>query len=118
MYLSAQAKLVDGWEVKLLDCIAERLDVRTRRCSQARAFDPDVVLSIMAIEYFDNDVEFLSRLRRELPDALVGSFGHLPSNYSEETLEATGTDFVLVGRAGPFVPGAAGAARRWRRGRR
>ena len=97
MYLSAQAKLVDGCEVQLLDCIAEKLGPE-EALARARAFGPDVILSIMAIEFFDNDVEFLGALRRELPrEALVGCFGHLPSNYSEETLKAAGADYVLVG---------------------
>ena len=96
MYLSAQAKLVDGCQVRLLDCIAERLTPEAA-LGIAREYDPDVVLSIMAIEYFDNDVEFLGRLKKALPNALVGSFGHLPSNYGRETLGATGSDFVLVG---------------------
>ncbi|MDO8736739.1 MAG: radical SAM protein [Thermoleophilia bacterium] len=96
MYLSSQARLVDGCEVKLMDCIAERTSP-DETVRQALEYGPDIVVSIMAIEYFDNDVEFLGRLRRELPDALIGSFGHLPSNYSEETMTATGTDFVLVG---------------------
>ncbi len=96
MYLSAQAKLVDGCEVRLLDCIAERLSVEEALRSVS-AFDPDIILSIMAIEYFDNDVDFLARLRHQQPEALVGCFGHLPSNYGEETMKATGADFVLAG---------------------
>lgn len=96
MYLSAQAKLVDGCEVKLLDCIASKLTSEAA-LEQAAAYGPDVVLSIMAIEFFDNDVEFLGRLRQELSAALVGCFGHLPSNHGEETLRATGADFVLSG---------------------
>jgi radical SAM superfamily enzyme YgiQ (UPF0313 family) len=96
MYLSAQAKLVEGCEVKLLDCIAEQL-TPAEALERARVFGPDVVLAIMAIEYFDNDIEFLRRLRQELPGVLIGSFGHLPSNFGQETLAASGTDFVLVG---------------------
>ncbi|MCL4472661.1 MAG: radical SAM protein [Actinobacteria bacterium] len=96
MYLSAQAKLVDGCEVLLLDCIAEKLSPGDA-LARAKAFDPEVVLSIMAIEFFDNDIEFLGQLRQALPQALVGCFGHLPSNYAEETMTATGIDYVLVG---------------------
>ncbi|MBI5871098.1 MAG: radical SAM protein [Actinobacteria bacterium] len=96
MYLSAQAKLVDGCEVKLMDCIASKLTPEAA-LEQAAACRPDVVLSIMAIEYFDNDIEFLGRLRRQMSEALVGCFGHLPSNHGEETLRATGADFVLAG---------------------
>jgi len=96
MFLSAQARQVDGCEPRLLDCIAERLDPEAA-IRQAQAFAPDIVVSIMAIEYFDNDVEFLKRLRAELPEVLIGVFGHLPSHYQRETLAATGADFVLVG---------------------
>jgi hypothetical protein len=96
MYLSAQAKLVNGCQVRLLDCIGEHLTSEAA-LSIARAYDPDVVLSIMAIEYFDNDVAFLKRLKEELSGALVGCFGHLPGNFQRETLEATGADFVLAG---------------------
>lgn len=96
MYLSAQAKLVDGCEVRLLDCIAERLDFEAALAA-ARSFQPDVILSIMAIEYFDNDVAFLKQLKAELPGTMTGSFGHLPGNYQRQTLEATGTEFVLAG---------------------
>lgn len=96
MYLSAQAKQVDGCEVRLIDCIAERLDPEAALAA-ARSFAPDVVLSIMAIEYFDNDVHFLKRLKAELPGALVGVFGHLPSNFQRQTIEATGADYALAG---------------------
>lgn len=96
MYLSAQAKMLDGCQVRLLDCIAEGLTAN-EALSRAREFDPDVAVAIMAIEFFDNDVGFLSALRRELDTAAIGMFGHLPSHFSQECLEATGADFVLVG---------------------
>ncbi|MHB8168655.1 MAG: B12-binding domain-containing radical SAM protein [Thermoleophilia bacterium] len=96
MYLAAQARQVEGVEVRLSDCIAERL-TPAAALSLARAWQPDVVLAIAAIEYFDSDVEFLAGLKRELPAALVGCFGHLPSNFQRETLEATGADFLLAG---------------------
>ncbi len=96
MYLAAQARQVDGVEVRLIDCIAERLAPEAA-LSLARAWQPDLVLAIAAIEYFDSDVDFVSRLKAELPAARVGCFGHLPSNYQRETLEATGADFLLAG---------------------
>jgi len=96
MYLSAGAKLVTGTEVILMDCIAENLSPDATLAA-AREFKPDIVLAIMAIEYFDNDVAFLKHLKMELPMALVGCFGHLPGNYQRETLEATGADFILAG---------------------
>lgn len=96
MTLSAQAKLVDGCQTLLLDCIAEGLEPEDA-LKRVREYDPDVVVAIMAIEYFDNDIGFLGRLKRERPQALVGSFGHLPSSFPSETLEETGSDFVLMG---------------------
>jgi len=96
MYLSAQARQLEGWQVRLLDAVADRAgeeDVITA----ARAFAPDVVVAIMAIEFFDSDAGFMSRLKKELPAASVGVFGHLPSHFSRECLEATGCDFALVG---------------------
>ncbi|MHB1389971.1 MAG: B12-binding domain-containing radical SAM protein [Thermoleophilia bacterium] len=96
MYLSAQAKLVPGCEVMLLDCVAEGLSSQDA-ISRAIKFKPDLVVAIMAIEFFDNDVLFLTRLKRELPLALVGCFGHLPSNFSRDTLDATKCDFILMG---------------------
>lgn len=123
MYLSAQAKAVGG-EVLLLDAIAENLNADTAM-ARARSFRPDIVVAIMAIEYFDNDISFLGDLKRELPGALVGSFGFLPSHFTSETLVASGTDFVLMGEpdlamrnlvqgviAGEERPKAAGVA--WR----
>jgi len=96
MYLSAQVKLVDGGEVRLVDCIAERLDEQAA-LSMIRTFDPDVILAIMSIEYFDNDVGFVRRMKEGSQRALVGCFGHLPSNFQQETLEAAATDFLLAG---------------------
>ncbi|MHB0866587.1 MAG: B12-binding domain-containing radical SAM protein [Thermoleophilia bacterium] len=96
MYLSAQAKQVPGCEVMLLDCVAEGLLSRDA-ISRVLDFRPDVVVAIMAIEYFDNDVLFLTGIKRALPLALVGCFGHLPSNFSRETLDATKSDFILMG---------------------
>ncbi len=96
MYLSAQAGQEEGRRVRLMDCIAEGLST-AEALKRARAYDPDVVVAIMAIEFFDSDVEFMSSLKRMLPEAWVGTFGHLPSSFSEQCLRATGTDFVLVG---------------------
>lgn len=96
MALSAQAKLVDGCQTLLLDCIAEGLEPGAA-LKRAREYNPDVIVAIMAIEYFDNDIGFLRSLKQELPQALTGCFGHLPSGFSRETLAATGADFVLVG---------------------
>ncbi|MHB0915266.1 MAG: B12-binding domain-containing radical SAM protein [Thermoleophilia bacterium] len=95
MYLSAQAKAAGG-ETLLLDAIAEGLTAE-EGLARALSFKPDIVVAIMAIEYFDNDVGFMGRLKQVLPDALVGTFGYLPSSYTAETLDATGNDFVLVG---------------------
>lgn len=95
MYLSAQGKAAGG-EVMLLDAIAEGLS-HDEALERARGFRPDVAVAIMAIEYFDNDVGFLARLKQLLPDTLTGAFGYLPSNFTEETLQASAADFVLVG---------------------
>ncbi|GBE57874.1 coproporphyrinogen III oxidase [bacterium BMS3Abin01] len=96
MYLSAQARAEGGCQVRLMDCIAEALSAE-EALEQAGRYDPDMVVAIMAIEFFDNDVEFMARLKKELPGAMVGTFGHLPSSFSHECLRATETDFVLVG---------------------
>ncbi|RJQ44226.1 MAG: radical SAM protein [Gaiellales bacterium] len=124
MYLSAQGKAAGG-EVLLLDAIAEGLTAE-EALRRAREFRPDIAVTIMAIEYFDNDVGFLGALKREVPGALAGSFGYLPSNFTAETIEASGSDFVLVGEpdlalgelvrrvaAGEERPDIAGIA--WRR---
>ncbi len=96
MYLSAQAKQMEGCEVRLMDAVAERLPAAAA-LGRARSWEPDVAVAIMAIEYFDNDVTFLRQLKEQLPAALVGCFGHLPSHFQRETLNATGADFVLAG---------------------
>lgn len=96
MYLSAQAKQLDNCRVRLMDCIAEKM-MAEEALEQARSFKPDVVVAIMAIEFFEHDVEFMARLKQALPEATVGTFGHLPSHYSQECLTATANDFVLVG---------------------
>lgn len=95
MYLSAQAKEA-GADVLLLDAIAEGLSAEAV-LKRVRDFQPDLTVAIMAIEYFDNDVEFLGLLKQAVPDSLVGSFGYLPSNFTDETQGASGSDFVLVG---------------------
>lgn len=121
MYLSAQAKAA-GAEVMLLDAIAEGL-TESAALARAREFRPDITVAIMAIEYFGNDTGFLGALKRQSDGALVGSFGYLPSHFTNETFSASGSDFVLagepdlafrglieaitVGREQPDVPGVA-----------
>lgn len=95
MYLSAQAKAAGG-ETLLLDAIAEGLTAEAA-LERTVAFKPDIVVAIMAIEYFDNDVEFMGKVKAALPGATVGSFGYLPSSFASETLNATGNDFVMMG---------------------
>ncbi len=96
MTLGAVARRLPGWEVRLLDCMAEGLDepAATRRVS---SYAPDVLVTMLGFEVCGDDLQVLARLRARLPAARVFCFGYLSTQLPEPVLRTGACHGVLLG---------------------
>jgi anaerobic magnesium-protoporphyrin IX monomethyl ester cyclase len=85
-----------GHEILFTDAIAEELD-EAGVISQIANFRPDLIVSILSFELYDDDVATIKRIKDAFADIKYGVFGHYPTVFAEETLRYTGTDFVMLG---------------------
>ena len=95
MTLGAVARQRDGWDITLLDCMAEELDL-SRTLSRVRALCPDVVLTMLGFEVCGDDLDTLALLRRVIPRATVLAFGYLTTQRPEEALGRGACDALLL----------------------
>ncbi len=83
-------------EVRLIDAIAEGLDVE-RTVAQVRADPPDLIVSLAGFNTFPRDMAALDRIAENVPEANVVLLGHLPSLFAQKVLERTRADVVIRG---------------------
>jgi anaerobic magnesium-protoporphyrin IX monomethyl ester cyclase len=83
-------------EVRLIDAIAEGLDVEGT-IARARADPPDLIVSLAGFNTFPRDMAALDRIAESLPEAKVVLLGHLPSLFAPKVLERTRADVVVRG---------------------
>jgi anaerobic magnesium-protoporphyrin IX monomethyl ester cyclase len=83
-------------EVRLIDAIAEGLDVEGT-VARVRADPPDLIVSLAGFNTFPRDMAALDRIAESLPEAKVVLLGHLPSLFAPKVLEKTRADVVVRG---------------------
>lgn len=88
MGLGAVARRRPGWQVRLLDCMAEDLDLPAT-VARVRALAPDLLVTMVGFEVCGDDLTALRELRAHLPGATTLLFGYLPTQLPEQVL-ATG----------------------------
>ena len=94
--VGGMAQMRPGFEVRLLDCVAEQLSL-TGAVEEARRWDPAVVVTMVGFEVCSDDLHALARLRQALPGARVFAFGYLPTQMPAEVLALDACDGVLLG---------------------
>jgi len=83
-------------EVKLIDAIAERLSVN-ETVEKIKVFKPSVIIGLTGFECYEEDVDTVKELKKQLPDSLFVLFGHYATNFPKETLVHSGADYVILG---------------------
>lgn len=96
LYAATSVRQLAGAEVIVIDAIADRLSKETT-LDRLREFRPDLVLTITGFEIFEDDVRLCRWLRDALPEVKFAAFGHYPTTFPRETLEAARFDYVLRG---------------------
>ena len=96
LYLAAVARLQDGWEVEIIDCVGEALTYKALRM-RIRSVSADLVgLTVLTFTVFDV-VKTLKIVKEESPHAQVIIGGPHAHIYPEETLSWQGVDIVAMG---------------------
>lgn len=93
---AAVAREWHGAEVKLIDAIAEKLTME-ETVAKIKAFQPAVIIGLTGFECYEEDVNTVKELKRQLPDSLFVLFGHYATNFPKETLIHAGADYVILG---------------------
>ena len=86
MTLGAVARQLPDWDVTLLDCMAEELDLDAT-LTRVRLLCPEVVVTMLGFEVCGDDLATLALVSRVLPRATVLAFGYLSTNRPEQVLE-------------------------------
>ena len=84
-----------GRRAQLLDAVAEGLD-EEQTLKEVEQLRPDLVVSLIGFRAFKNDVEFLGRIKKELPGTKVVCFGYLAGMFAGEILERCALDAVIA----------------------
>lgn len=83
-------------EVLLIDAIADKLNV-AQTIEKIKAFQPDVVLSLLGFECYQEDVDTLHHLKMTFPDIIFVLFGYYATQFPKETLEHSLADYLILG---------------------
>ena len=95
MTLGAVAKTRPGWQVRVLDCMADNLGY-AETADRVKRWDPDLVVTMLGFEVCGDDLDVLTRLRAELPGAAVYVFGYLATQVPEQVMERGACDGILL----------------------
>jgi radical SAM superfamily enzyme YgiQ (UPF0313 family) len=85
-----------GLELILIDAIAENF-TRSQVISKAKAFAPDIIVSIMGLECIESDCAEVAALKEALPKVQYTIFGHYATQFAAQVIEKSKADFVILG---------------------
>ncbi len=83
-------------EVKLIDCIAEKMST-DGLIKKIEEYAPDLIVSITGFECFEEDMDELRAIRSRIPGPVIILFGHYATHFPEETLKHSWADYVILG---------------------
>ena len=90
------AKAVKGMEVSVLDCVANEMDAK-KLYNRLDAQIPDVILSLIGLESFEQDMNHVNSLKERYPETLQVVFGHYPTTFPSEILNNSSADILIKG---------------------
>jgi len=95
MYLASIAKKA-GHEVVLIDAIACKMDYE--KTSQAlKVINPDLIVTLTGFECFENDIGVIQKIKNGFPKVKTLCFGYYPTIFSQEIMQKTNIDFLILG---------------------
>ncbi|MFA4941967.1 MAG: radical SAM protein [Patescibacteria group bacterium] len=87
----------NGHEIKLIDCIAEKMDVKNL-VKVAKDFSPNIIIINTAFPSIKGDMETASELKKILPSTRMAIIGLYPTLFEDRFLkEFTIPDFAVIG---------------------
>lgn len=84
----------NGADVFVVDAIADHLS-EEGTLTQIHELKPDVLVSIVGVESFGEDIACLDALKAQFPNIIFFIFGYYPSVFPEEILRGTTMDYIL-----------------------
>jgi Fe-S oxidoreductase len=94
-YISAVLRK-EGHEIKLIDCIAEKMD-EGKFLDAAREFMPELIVLNTAIPSIPGDMKTAAAIKKILPAAKIAIVGMFPSLYEEKCLrDFQQVDFAIM----------------------
>lgn len=90
------AKGMPGADVSVMDCVAREMDASKlhRELDQKK---PDVILSLIGLESFEQDINHINALKERYPETLQVIFGHYPTTFPTEVLSNSKADILIKG---------------------
>ncbi len=83
-------------EVKLIDAIAEKRDEK-QIIASIKQYQPNIITTITGFECYQEDIDCINRLKVEFPAITFITFGYYATEFPEETLRHSDSDFVISG---------------------
>ena len=94
---SASALINSDKEFRLIDAQAQELD-NTATVSAVKDFKPDVIVSMICLPSYKNDLEILDSIKIAIPDTKIVLLGGLANVISEKILNESKIDYLINGR--------------------
>ncbi|GIV34511.1 MAG: B12-binding domain-containing radical SAM protein [Chitinophagales bacterium] len=94
--LAGAARSIPGVQVFFLDAVAERKNLHAV-IHQIQSCGPDIVVSIISFELYEQDVLTVKKLKERFPEKTFVLFGHYPTHFPEDTLHYSGADMIMLG---------------------
>ena len=82
--------------VKLLDAIAERIDLQATMRKIAE-INPTILVTMTGFECFDDDIAVIEQIKKTFPEIKIICFGYYPTIFTREILQKTSIDIILLG---------------------
>lgn len=96
MYAATAVRDWGGDDVRVIDCIARRMD-RDHLAEELQRFDPQMIVAILGFEILEDDLRHLLALRQQFPQVKFAAMGHYATVFSREIMEHAQLDYIFQG---------------------
>lgn len=96
MALGGILREIDGCNAKIVDCIADNLDM-AQTLNKLSILNPDLIVSIQGFECFEEDMAALNTIKQNFPHAKLILFGHYATLFPADILSKTKVDIIILG---------------------
>jgi magnesium-protoporphyrin IX monomethyl ester (oxidative) cyclase len=96
MALGGILREMDGCNAKIVDCIADNLDM-AQTLNELSILNPDLIVSIQGFECFEEDMDALDIIKKNFPHIKLILFGHYATLFPADILSKTKVDIIILG---------------------